>query len=193
MDDRAIINLGLGKIAAGSVSNIVPPKTPLERHCAQGYPIWRDSELQMRDWYFALTQQLLTLEGPEVDAAQDGRKYKFAQPNDMLKPIRDKYTTWEMRGKYFWSSSNQLLLPYIKRASSAEFNALFVDVLACRVAKESVEFATQSNSKEESAEVKYDKAVARAAKANAFVIGPQDVDLADENSEWVMARQGWNG
>lgn len=190
MDDKTVINLGLGKIAAGSVSEINPPRTPLEKHCATGYPVWRDTELQKRDWYFALEYAELTKEGPDLDKAHDGRKYRFPVPNDLLKPIRDKFTEWEQRGKYIWSSRQTLTLPYVRRVMASEFVPLFIDVLACRVATESTEFATQSNTKGETAEAKYDRAVAVAARANAFVIGPQDTDLADENSGWITARWG---
>lgn len=186
-DALSICNLGLGKISASTVTNLTPPRSGLEKHCSAGYPVWRDSELQKRVWYFAKKHQILTLSG-EDDSLKDGRKYKFAVPTDNIKLLRDKYTRWEQRGQHIWHSANTLTVEYVWRVPEALFDALFVDVLACRVGLESVEYATQSNTKGDSIQDKYNRAVMEAAKANAFVIGPQDVSLADENSEWVTAR-----
>ena len=191
MDAKSIVNLGLGKIAASRVSSISPPKSPIERHVAEGYPQWRDSELQKRTWVFSLWYQPLTAVSTDNDIANEGRKYQFALPNDLLKPIRDRHTEWEIRGPFLFSSQSTVILPYVRRVSEALFPALFVDVLAARVAMESVEYATQSNTKADAVEAKhYVPAITEAGKANAFVVGPQDQRLDDENSEWITARFG---
>lgn len=187
-DAKSIINLGLGKIAASKISSITPPRSPLEKHCADGYPIWRDHELSKYDWVFAKAYSQLTLSGGLVTTPPDGRQYRYAMPNDCLRPIRTKQTEWEQRGSYIYSAYSTLVLEYIRKALEAEFVPPFIDVLASRVAIECVEYATQSNSKEETAQAKYTMSVNNAAKLNAFVIGPQDVRLDDNNSEWVDNR-----
>lgn len=187
-DALSICNLGLGKISASSITSLAPPRSVLEKHCAQGYPTWRDNELQKRTWYFALNTKTLTLADTITDSLGDGRIYKFAVPTDNLKLIRDKYTEWQQRGLYIFSSQATLTLPYVRRASEGEFDSLFVELLACRVGQESTELATQSENKGESINTKYKRALNDAARANAFIIGPEDISLADENSEWVTAR-----
>lgn len=187
-DAKSICNLGLGKIAAPRVNSLSPPKSPIERHCADGYPTWRDGELEKRIWRFALSSKVLTKTGPDVDELGDGRKYKYALPNDCIRPIRNKFTEWEQRGLFLYSRYDTLTIPYVRRASETEFPSTFVEVLACRVGLESVEFVTQSNTKDQTIEGKYARAINDAARVNAFVVGPEDVRLADENSEWITSR-----
>ena len=188
MDAKTICNLGLGKIGGSRVNSLSPPKSAVERHCAEGYTVWRDDELKKRRWVFAITYADLTKVGPDVDVANDGRKYKFSLPNDCLRPLRDKHTEWEQRGQFIYSAYSAMKLAFIARKPENEFPSDFVNVLACRVARESVEFATQSNTKEQSAETKYLNAVDDAARSNSFIIGPEDIQVADENSEWISAR-----
>lgn len=189
-DAKSIINLGLGKIAASRVSSISPPKSPLERHCADGYPVWRDSELELRDWRFAMEGGKQLTQSAILDNPSDGKKYKYALPNDYLRPLRSKTTEWEQRGSFLFSSYSALCIDYIKRVTESAFTNTFINVLACRVGIECVEFATQSNTKDDAIELKYDKAIKIAGRLNAYVAGPQDITLADENSEWIEARLG---
>lgn len=187
-DAKSVINLGLGKIAASRVVTINPPKSRLEQHCADGYPVWRDNELEIREWYCCLENAILTL-SPAVEAdAGDGRVYRFATPTDMLRPIRDKQSEWMQRGKYIYSRNSTLTIPYIARRPESDWNSLLIDVIACRVAMECTEFATQSNTKGDRADVKYKNAVSAAARANMFVQGPADVRVDDDNDEWILGR-----
>lgn len=189
--DKSVINLGLGKIAANRVVSINPPKSSIEKHCADGYPVWRDNELEIRTWYFALSNANLTLAietNPVV--VGDGRVYRYAVPGDMIRTIRDKWSRWEQRGQYIYSADATLAIPYIARVPEALWPPSFINVVACRVACECVEFATQSNTKDDTATTKYNRAVSEAARANAFVIGPVDIRVADENDEWIMGRFG---
>lgn len=198
-DPKSVINLGLGKIAASKVVNLVPPKSSIEKHCADGYPVWRDSELEQRTWYFSLKYWKLTatpLANTDPVLA-DGRIYKFPVPTDLIRAVRDRYTEWEQRGKFIYSRAAELTIQGIARRPESEWPGTFIDVMACRVAKESVEYATQSNTKGESAEAKYNKSLQDAARANAYVIGDQDVRLDDANDEWLQARMnpesvGWS-
>jgi hypothetical protein len=192
-DAKSICNLGLGKIAASKISSLAPPRSAVERHCAEGYPQWRDSELTRNTWAFALSYRALTKTGPDVSVPEDGRIYQYALPNDCMQPIRDKHTEWEQRGQFIYSVNSTLTLPYVKRANEADFHPLFVELLACRVAMECVEFATQSNTKGQAADQKYDYWLTEAKRVNAVIIGPQNVELDDDNDEWVQARMGIGG
>lgn len=189
MDAKTICNLGLGKIAASRVVTLSPPRSPVEKHCADGYANWRDDELGKRRWVFALEAATLTQAGDPQDKLLDGRKYKYALPNDCLKPIRDKHTEWVQRGLFLWSAYSSLPpIEYIRKANENEFPADFVNVLAARVAMESTEFCTQSNTKLQNAGQLYKDAVQSAGRSNAFVIGPEDTSLDDDNSTWITAR-----
>jgi len=194
-DAKSILNLGLGKIAASRIVGLDPPRSPIEKHCAQGYVQWRDLELAKRDWMFAYVSGYpLTSEGPPLTSPSDGRAYRFALPTDFIRPLRSKATEWERRGGYLYSAYPLLEVDYIARVSENHFDNTFIEVLACRIALECVEFATQSNTKAQGLQVAYDDAIKIAGRLNAYITGPQDTTLLDSHSEWITARLGyWNG
>lgn len=186
-----IINLGLGMIAASKVSSITPPRTPLEIHCANGYPTWRDGELEKRDWVVTVEKcKILTLT-QTLTTTRDGKKFVYALPNDYLRPLRDKHSEWEQNGQFIYSAYSTLAIDYIKQVNEAIFKPSLTMVVAARVAQECVEFSTQSNTKGETADGKYARYLSDAGKVNAYIRGPQDVQVADENSTWIMGRLGF--
>ncbi len=187
MDAKAIINLGLSKISSSRVVNISPPSSPLERHCAEGYPQWRDSELTKRRWVFARAFKLLDENPGQTPAPPYEKVYDL--PSDCLRPIRDKYSTWIVVGRFI-HSMGPLTLEYTRRAPESEFDPLFVDALAARSADECAEFVTQSNSKVATTQQRYDDAIKRAGIGNALIIGSEDARHADELDAWELARAG---
>lgn len=188
LTDVQHINLGLSKISSSRINRIDPAVTPLESFMAANYPHWRRRELSKRRWVFALEENYrLTLEAVLEDVDQP---YKFRIPNDCLKPVRGKTTEWKQRGRYIYSNYETLAIDYIRNVPEADFDPLFTEVLACAVAAESVEFVTQSNAKKEMAFSLYKEAVVDAAKANAFVLGPEDMNGEDETYSWIMGRDG---
>lgn len=183
-----IINLGLGKVAASLVTSLTPARTPIEKHCANGYPHWRDSELSKRRWTFALKKEPLTR---TTDDPYDlDRPYRFSLPNDCIRPLRDKHTVWRRFSQFLHSPNPDLVLEYTARVNEAYMDPLFIEVLACRVAKESVEFATQSNTKGASIDDQYRAAVNEAGRNNAFLLDVEDMTSPDESDEWVLGRFG---
>lgn len=186
-----IINLGLSKISVSSVSNIDPPRTTLEKTCAANYPKWRDKQLAKRKWSFALYEDDLTLTATLTNNAR--LPYQFLLPNDCIRPLRDRLdgTTvrWERRGKYLYSDSDTLRLPYIRRVPENEFDIWFIDVLACWISVEMAETSTESNAKKTTAQNLYDYALREAGQANAYIIGEEDVtNDYDEGYSFVEAR-----
>lgn len=186
--DVQLLNLGLSKIAANRIARIDPPRTPLEAFCATLYPQVKKVELTKRRWVFATEDDyLLTLATTLTDVRQP---YKFQLPNDCLRPIRTKRTEWKQRGRFLFSCYSTLKIDYIRDADEDEFDPLFNEVLACKIALESVEYVTQSTSKKQAALQEYKEAVDIAGQANAFVIGTEDVTGDDDDSPWIAARHG---
>lgn len=188
LTDVQIINLGVSKIASNRIKRIDPPSTAVEEFMAAGYPQWKRSELAKRRWVFALVDDY-SLTVSETLTGVD-KPYKYALPIDCLRPVRLKRTEWKQRGRFIHSAYDTLKLSYVKNAAEAEFDVLFIDVLAARVALESVEYITQSNTKKEHAQSLYNMAVMEAAKANAFVTGPEDIQEDDEVFDWMVSRHG---
>lgn len=186
-----IINLGLSKIAASRVSSISPPKTPLERFMADAYPSWRDEEMSKRRWRFAMKLDKLTLTDTLTGV---DKPYQFLLPNDCLRPLRDiigsRTTEWEQRGRYLYSAYPDLQLYYMARVSEADFDPLFVSVLAGKIAFESCEYVTQSNQKKADANVFYRDALREASANHGFITGAEIMNNAvtDEGYSFIEGR-----
>lgn len=187
LTDIQIINLGLSKGSSSRIRQIAPPLTQLEQFMAGNYAQWKREELAKRRWVFAMVDNyapVLSATIPNVD-----KPFKYNLPNDCLRPLRGKRTEWKQRGRALYSNySSGLLFDYISNIAESEFDPLFNEVLACKIWWESCEYVTQSNTKKQDAEAKYDRAVRTAAQANAFVIGPEDIEDVDEDFDFVNAR-----
>jgi hypothetical protein len=184
--DVQVINLGLAKLSASRIQSITPPRSALEIHCKENYPAWKRSELAKRRWVFALVDNYAMTLGtttPGVD-----RPYQFALPPNCLRPVRQRYTEWVQRGRFLYSAYNVLTIEYISDVPESDFDPLFVDVLAWRIAIECVEMVTQSNTKKADASTGYKDARNEAGRANAFVIGSEDIAVDDYNFPFVSAR-----
>lgn len=186
LTDVQIINNGLAKIAASRIKRIDPPSSPLEGFMASNYTQWKRSEIAKRRWVFALEKDYaLTLDSTLVNV---DKPYKFLIPADCLRPIRTKYSEWDQVGRYIRSNYETLAIDFIRNKDESEFDVLFNDVLASRISYESAEYVTQSNKKKEAALAGYQAAVRDAAKNNAFVIGPEDIQADDNDYSWVSGR-----
>lgn len=184
--DVQIINMGLGKLAAQQIARIDPPQTSLERYVAAGYPLWKRAELARRRWVFAVEfnfqlTKTQTLEGVELP-------YVYPLPTDCLRPIRTKRSEWVQRGRNLHSGYDVLKIDYIRNVDEAEFDIMFVDVLACRVALECAEYVTQSNTKKADVQTLYNAALTEAGRCNAYTIGAEDNSSDDEQYSFLTAR-----
>jgi len=189
LTDLQLCNGGLSKISSSRINILTPPRTPLEQYMKVNYEHWKRTELAKRRWVFALVEEYdLTLNATLTDT---DRPYKFALPNDCLRPIRNRYTPWVQRGRFVYASSETLKLDYIKNAPESDFDPLFNEVLMCKIGYEACEYVTQSTSKTEKAYKLYQEAVKDAGQANAFVIGPEDIAADDSNFSWLGAHDGY--
>lgn len=181
-----IVNFGLSKIAASPISRIDPPQSSMERHVANGYEHWKRSELVKRRWVFSLETNYAVAEVDVVSGVD--RPYRYSLPVNCLRPVRTRYTEWRQSGRHLHSAEAALRIEYIRNADETEFDPMFVEVMACRIAMETVEYATQSNTKKADIKALYDEAVAAAGKINAFVIGPEDIGADDNDFTFITAR-----
>lgn len=181
-----IVNIGLSKIASSRIERIDPPRSSLERFVADNYEHWKRSEIAKRRWVFALEENYVLA---KVDTLTEvSHPYKYSIPTDCLRPVRVKRTEWKQRGRFIYSTQDALAITYLRNAPEEDFDPLFVEVLACRVAMESGEYVTQSNTKKADAVALYDKAVGDAAKNNAFVMGPENITEDDDAFPFITAR-----
>lgn len=182
----SIVNKGLGKLSATRVNSLMPPRSEVEKRVAEQYEGWRDSELMQRVWVFARRKLVLTQ--TEDLGTEEEKRYGFALPANVLRPIREKAVTWEQRGRTLYYGYNALTIYAVIRAPEHEFDPMFVDVLACRVALEMVGSIVQSEAKKNDLRQDYRDAIAAAGRNNAFVLGPENYAADDEAFDWLTAR-----
>lgn len=191
VSDVDIVNIGLGKLAASRISVLNPPVTPIERFVGELYPELRRRELSLNRWNFALEYRTLTKVGAPAGDAE--KPYAYMMPNDAIRPIRTKNTEWDQIGKFLYSaySENFPAVQFVIDKPEGDFDPLFVDVLACRVAIECAEYTTQSNKKKEAAMIMYDAALDAALRVNAVVKGSEsfnDVEDRENSYSWTNER-----
>lgn len=182
-----IINLGLGKFSSSEIKQINPPLTALERRCSK-YGQWKESELTKRRWVFATD---LAYDLPQISFT-DGLRfpYKYQLGPNVLRPIRESGATWRQEGRTIISDIADLTIPVVLNILEAQFDPLFVDVLACRVWQETVSTVKESDAGRDRATEAYDDAVTTAAKNNAFTIGPEKYGNDDDAFEFLTGRSG---
>lgn len=183
--DVQIVNLALGKVTSSRIQRLDPPTSALEVYMYNGYTPWKRTELTKRRWVFALEDQYdLPLAGSLEGDGIGGRTYKFLLPPECLRPVRQSRSEWVQRGRYLYSANRELKIQFVRNAPEADFDPLFVDVLASWIAYQSVEYVTQSNTKKANAKSMYAEAVSEAARMNAFIIGPEDI--ADDDTDFTF-------
>jgi hypothetical protein len=193
---REICNMGLGKLGASRVNNVSPPVSTLEVKCASEFPQWKQSELRKRRWVFATNIIRLGALLEPVPVVTDGRPYRFVRPGDVLRAIRPKNCTWVQRGEYYFDYVDTIILEYIRNVPDNELTDVsFIDVLACRVAVECAELASQSPGKKRDAVVMLKDAEDEAGRLNAFVLEPHETGGDDSAYTWDNARANpvWSG
>ncbi len=192
-DEKTIINLGLGLLGQHSITSYANPANPLERRVVPAYAHQRRSELIKRRWVFNRHFASLTIR-PDATMNTAERPYAFDLPNDYLAAVRDRTTTWQIRGNLLYSRYDSVVLEYKADVPEVQFDPLFVDVLAARIAVDNAEWITQSNIKKADADDRFYKpAIQMAAANNALIIGSEDETGAlDEDDTWLHARAGYN-
>ena len=179
----AICNRALQKLGASRI-RALDEDTPNARSCAAAYEIVRDAELRAHPWAFAISRLVLAAS----DAAPVfGFGYAYPWPADCLRPLHDvNGPDWTSEGRMLLSDQGPALpLRYIRRVETpTDFDAAFVEALACRLALELCEEITQSNTKKADAAQQYRAALAEARRANAIERAYQ-IPATDD---WLLAR-----
>jgi hypothetical protein len=100
------------------------------------------------------------------------------------------------RGEFFYDYTNTIVLEYIRNVPDNELTDVsFIDVLACRVAVECAELASQSPGKKRDAFSMLKDAEDEAGRLNAFVLEPHETGGDDAAYTWDNARiwSEWSG
>jgi hypothetical protein len=187
--DVDICNLALQRLGAKPISSLSQDSTAA-RACSRAYEHSRDSELRAHPWSFARARASLAAESTDPIF---GFAKQYPLPSDYLRilpndaaNVNSNQDDWQIEGrKILTDDSSPIQLVYLKQVTDTnEFDALFVELLASRIAVEIAEKVTQSNTKKDNAEKRYEAIKSEARKVNAFERPPQ-VPVDDT---WLTAR-----
>jgi hypothetical protein len=183
-----ICNIALQKLGASRIVSLTQD-TENARECNLLYEQARDAELRAHPWNFAIKRAQLA----SSTAPVHGPTSAYPLPSDCLRllpqdPCRAfDDLDWQIEGRSIVTDDTGALdIRYIYRVTDPNlFDALFVELMACRLAEGLNEKITQSNSKGQ--QIREDRRVAlrEARKVNAFENQSQE---APEGS-WLTVRR----
>ncbi|WP_374601048.1 hypothetical protein [Niveibacterium sp.] len=184
----SIANRALQKVGAARIST---PDEDSRNARAVAVCFYTLAEALQREhsWNFAKRRVVLT---PLADAPEFGAAFRYQLPADCLRVLRLSGVSapWSVEGLTVVTDHGPVLnLVYAARITDPnEFDAMFSDVLAGRIAVEIVEEITQSNTKADAVQRIYREALASAKKNNAFESVPDAVSGDDADEEWLAVR-----
>ena len=187
-----IANRALSMLGESRITSLTDNNKPARAMNAR-YELLRDAELEAYPWRFAVRRVQLPA---STDVPPWGYTKIYDTPTDEIRPIKvggyfinseaigvmyessgiqTEETPYEIiEGRIQTNLSAPLDYEYIARITDAgSFNPLFVEALAARLAVDSSEELTQSNSKGERAERFYKKTLSTARRVNALYRPPR--------------------
>lgn len=181
--NRALQGLGASRITA------LDEDSDAGRACNLAYKPCRDDELRSHPWSFAITRASLAADASDPAF---GRENAFQLPSDCLRllppyPEDNEWNLdWLIEGqKVYTDDDSPLKIRYIKRVTDPNvFDPAFREALAARLEIELCEALTQSNTKYDLRERKYQRAISRARRTNA-IEGPSSEPPTDP---WITVR-----
>lgn len=190
--NRALTKLGASRIISFGDDN------KQSRAVSSMFDIVRDAELRSHIWSFSKKRASL----PALATTPNwGFEYEYGVPSDCLRmlmvndiypgPSLEDYRNgpvadYSIEGnKILANFPAPLKVMYIRRViDTTEWDAMFVEAFACRLAMEMAEDLTQSNTKRELAQAEYMAALRAAIRANSVEQPPQ----AMPDNEWLLSR-----
>lgn len=191
--NRALVKLGEKRITSIDDDN-KPART-----LSSMFDRVRDAELRKRRWSFAIKRAQLAADS---DAPAFGYSAQFTLPVDCLRvlqvsengfgpdlsDLRSDIAPYAIEGRKLLidaSAGSALPLRYIAAiADTTQWDALFIEVIACKLAIEACETLTGSTDKRRQAWEEYRHAIAEAVRANAIEMPSRAV----HDDTWVTAR-----
>lgn len=200
-----IANLALSRLGHTSITSLAQGNKAATA-CQLHYPICRDAVLRAHPWNFAIKRETLA---QDSTTPNHEFTYRHTLPTDCLKVLR---TNWEadgisstavygfpgmngynaemapyrIEGRFLLANESVVKIAYIARIEdAAQFDALFVDLLAQRLAAEIAPAITDTQSVAKSMWDIYTMKLAEARTTDAQEGTP--IDIVDV-SPWIQAR-----
>jgi hypothetical protein len=190
--NRALTKLGAARIISFGDDN------KQARAVSSMFDIVRDAELRSHIWSFSVKRASLAA---LVSTPDWGYSFEYELPSDCLRliqvndvyngPSMDDYRNaptadYSLEGrKILTDFDSPLKIRYIARQTdTTQWDSLFVEALACRLAMELAEDLTQSNTKRELAQTEYVAALRSAIRASSIEQPAQDMP----DNSWLLSR-----
>ncbi len=163
---------------SSNVSNLDTPSNATERKAARMYEQAVRTELGKRRWTFATARETL-----EPDLSAGGHRIagytRCAIPATALRFWKADGDDWIREGGFLHSRyATGLAVRFTARVPEDEFDPLFTDLLIVAVAMNLAEWATSKSTLSDRLATEYERRRREAARANAFEIGPENLNGA---------------
>jgi hypothetical protein len=179
--DVTIANRALTKLGADRIL-LLSDETQAARVINSMFYDVRDAEIRRYTWKFSIKRTSLPA---LVEAPAWGYQYQYPLPDDYLGLVqvnefysrpRDRKAPWSIEGgRLLCDFEAPLNVRYKARIENAAlFDALFVEVFACKLAMEACEALTQSSTKHDAAAQAYKFALSEAARQDALENPPEE-------------------
>lgn len=183
-----ICNRALTKLGAARITSL-SDDSEAARACNSMYEFVRDAEFRSHPWNFAIKRAQIA---EDTDAPAFGYETAYTVPSDFIRLLppdpyyNDPDTIRQVEGRRILTDETGALdIRYIYRVTDPnEYDPLFVEMLASRLAMELCETITQSNTKYQAAQNDYLRALREARKLNAF----ENVPAEPQDDSWVLNR-----
>ncbi len=190
--NRALTKLGAARIISFADDN------KQARAIFSMFEIVRDAELRSHIWSFSVKRASLAA---LVSTPDWGFQTEFPVPSDCLRilMVNDVYNgpsledyrnqpvaEYSLEGnKILTNFPAPLKIRYVSRVfDTTQWDSMFVEAMACRLAMELAEDLTQSNTKRELAQSEYVSALRNAIRSNALEQPAQDLP----DNSWLLGR-----
>jgi hypothetical protein len=190
--NRALTKLGAARIISFADDN------KQARAISSMFEIVRDAELRSHIWSFSVKRASLAA---LVSTPDWGFQREFPVPSDCLRilMVNDVYNgpsledyrnqpvaEYSLEGnKILTNFPAPLKIRYVSRVfDTTQWDSMFVEAMACRLAMELAEDLTQSNTKRELAQSEYVAALRNAIRSNALEQPAQDLP----DNSWLLGR-----
>ena len=185
----SICNLALTKIGEESITSL-GDDDKAGRLCNLHYALTRDMVLRTHNWNFATKRvELAAL----VAAPEFRYAYQFALPTDCLKVVTTNlvpYAEWRLEDGNLLCDDDSVKIEYIARITDPNsFDALFVEVLASRLA---AEFAVPLADSITLSDQMFKLYTGKLREARSVDASEGTADGLDADA-WLDARQVYNG
>lgn len=180
-----IANRALSKLGEPRISNIDTVDTKAANTMRFMYDEVRDALLTSYPWNFAMKRVQLA---KDATAPSWGYSNRFRVPSDFLSLYKIKNDPdYRIERKYILTDEGApLKILYIARIeNSGEFDPLFVEAFASRLAYEGCEQITQSNTKKQLLGQEFREMIKEAYASDAIQDPPQRI----QDDTWLLARE----